>query len=131
MLDRMSEALVALYAPYCQGTARRQELDRALTLMVQGRLEGQRQLRPSGTRRFHFSWRAADSPLEPTEANLRFDGGSDLDQLEYNFELPTYRLVLWLMDWIAAGGSEGQAVDLPDSFWRWLILGIDPEAVAA
>lgn len=127
----MSEALVALYAPYCQGTARRQELDRALSLLTVGHLEGQRQLRPTGSRRFHLSWRPADSPLDPATATLRFEGGNEPEPLEYAFELPTYRLVLWLMDWIAAGGGSAQPVDLPDSFWRWLILGLDPEAVAA
>jgi len=127
----MSEALVALYAPYCQGMARRQHLQRALELLATGSLQGERHLRPSGARPFSLSWRAADSPLDPSAASLRFAGGPDLAAQEYNFELPTYRLVLWLMDWVAAGGSPSLPVDLPDSFWRWLILGLDPAAVAA
>jgi len=35
------------------------------------------------------------------------------------------------MDWVAAGGDPNTPVDLPDSFWRWLILGLDPAAAAA
>jgi len=122
---------VALYAPYCQGMARRQELQRALELLAAGSLQGARPLRPAGARPFSLSWRAADSPLDLSAASLRFAGGPDLAPPEYNFELPTYRLVLWLMDWVAAGGGPAQPVDLPDSFWRWLILGLDPAAVAA
>ena len=127
----MSEALVALYAPYCQGTTRRAELQRALDLMAAGTLQGMRSLRPSGARRFSLSWRAADSPLDFATAALQFEEAPGLPPQTYNFQLPTYRLVLWLMDWLAAGGAPGQPVDLPDSFWRWLILGLDPAAVAA
>jgi hypothetical protein len=127
----MSEALVALYAPYCQGMARRQELQRALELLAVGSLQGERRLRPSGARRFRLSWSAVSSPLEQSTASLRFEDGPDLEPLEYSFELPTFRLVLWLMDWLAAGGGPTQSADLPDSFWRWLILGLDPAAVAA
>ena len=127
----MSEALVALYAPYCQGTARRQHLQRALELLATGSLQGARQLRPTGARPFNLSWRAADSPLDPSAASLHFVDGPQLPAVDYSFELPTYRLVLWLMDWVAAGGSPSLPVDLPDSFWRWLILGLDPPAVAA
>lgn len=127
----MSEALVALYAPYCQGTARRQELQRALELLAAGSLQGERRLRPTGTRPFSLSWRAADSPLDLSAASLCFADLPDLAPQEYSFELPTYRLVLWLMDWVAAGGDSSQSADLPDSFWRWLILGLDPAAVAA
>ena len=127
----MSEALVALYAPYCQGMARQADLERALNLLAVGALQGERQLRPSGSRRFNLSWRHANSPLDPSQASLRFEDAVAGEPLEYSFELPTYRLVLWLMDWVAAGGQTGGAVDLPDSFWRWLILGLDPAAAAA
>lgn len=127
----MSEALVALYAPYCDGMARRQQLEQALTVLQAGSLIGERRLRPSGSRRFRFSWQAAASPLDRSPASLRFEDLPDQAPLDYSFELPTYRLVLWLMDWVAAGGGPGQPVDLSESFWRWLILGLDPAAVPA
>lgn len=126
----MSAALVALYAPYCDGAARRGDLERALALLAAGALEGERRLQPDGARRFQLSWSAPASPLESCAASLCVDLGEPGDEQCYSFELPAYRLVLWLMDWIAAGGP-GQRGDLPDSFWRWLILGLDPAAVAA
>jgi len=127
----MSEALVALYAPYCQGMARHQDLERALGLLATGTLLGERRLRPSGSRRFRMAWRPGPSPLDLAGVALQFEDGPDLPTLDYSFELPSYRLVLWLMDWVAAGGDPNTPVDLPDSFWRWLILGLDPSAAAA
>ena len=127
----MSEALVALYAPYCQGMARSQDLRAALALLSACSLVGERPLRPSGARRFRLSWQPGPSPLDLATAALQFEDGPGLPTLDYSFELQNYRLVLWLMDWVAAGGSADRPVDLPDSFWRWLILGLDPAAVAA
>jgi len=122
---------VALYAPYCHGMARRQDLEGALALLASGTLLGERHLRPSGSRRFRMTWRPGPSPLDQAGVALQFEDGPDLPTLDYSFELPNYRLVLWLMDWVAGGGSPSNPVDLPDSFWRWLILGLDPAAVAA
>ena len=49
---------------------------------------------------------------------------------DYSFDIPTHRLVLWLMDGLAAADGDAGVVDLPDSFWHWLILGLEPEAQA-
>jgi hypothetical protein len=127
----MSEALVALYAPYCQGTARRAELVQALELLAAGALEGARPLRPAGSRPFRLSWRAAASPLDRSAAQLQIAGAGDQPGHDYSFDVPTYQLVLWLMDGIAGRGESTQPLDLPESFWRWLILGLDPAAMAA
>lgn len=127
----MSKALVALYAPYCHGMARHQDLERALELLAVGSLRGERPLRPTGSRRFGMVWRPGPSPLDSSAVALQFEDGTDQPTLDYSFELPNYRLVLWLMDWVAAGGGPDHPVDLPDSFWRWMILGLDPAAVAA
>ena len=117
----MSEALVALYAPYCQGMARSQDLRAALALLSACSLVGERPLRPSGARRFRLSWQPGPSPLDLATAALQFEDGPGLPTLDYSFELQNYRLVLWLMDWVAAGGSADRPVDLPDSFWLSLI----------
>lgn len=122
---------MALYAPYCQGAERPAELARALALLAAGSLEGARPLRPAGERPFRLSWRAAASPLDRSAARLQIAAAADQPGHEYSFELPTYQLVLWLMDWIAGGGGLDQRGDLPESFWRWLILGLDPAALAA
>ena len=126
----MSQALVALFAPYCQGLARRRELERALELLNAGMLEGARRLRPEGVRPYQLQWQAAASPLDPARVNLRLADGAGQPLADYRFELPTHSLVLWLMDALAAADVGDGALDLPDSFWAWLILGIDPAAQA-
>ena len=127
----MSAALVALFAPYCEGVNRPEELSAALELMASGGLDGHRPLRPSGFRPFSLRWQPAVAPLEPAQVALRVASGSAEEQpVEYSFNLPTYQLVRWLMDWQAAGGASAQA-DLPASFWQWLLLGLDTNAVRA
>lgn len=127
--DWMSQAHVALYAPYCQGLTRQHELEQALDLLGRGVLEGQRPLRPSGSRPFQLQWQAGVSPLDPARVSLRIAVAPGDPGVDYTFEVPTHRLVLWLMDAQAAAAS-GAALDLPESFWVWLILGLPPEAEA-
>jgi hypothetical protein len=126
----MAQALVALYAPYCQGLTRQHDLERALDLLRVGVLEGERPLRPQGSRRFEFRWQAGSSPLDPAQACLRIAASTEQPGADYSFELPTHRLVLWLMDALAPVEASGAAPDLPESFWFWLILGQPPAAEA-
>jgi hypothetical protein len=123
----MSAALVALFAPYCEGVRRAAQLEQALALLASGGLQGQRPLRPQGQRPFELRWRAGIAPLEAAEVQLLVEGQPGAD---YSFDLPTHQLVLWLMDWLDAGGPAARA-DLPESFWRWLLLGLDPGAAAS
>tara|TARA_E500000331_G_scaffold201985_1_gene193894 strand:+ start:912 stop:1055 length:144 start_codon:yes stop_codon:yes gene_type:complete len=39
--------------------------------------------------------------------------------LTYTFDVSTHQLVDWLMDWPEFGGQG----DLPNRFWKWLLLG--------
>ena len=127
----MSAALVALFAPYCDGASRPAELAVALELMAGGVLDGQRLLRPSGFRPFSLRWQPGVAPLEPAQLALQVESGSaEEPPVQYSFSLPTYQLVRWLMEWQASGGASARA-DLPASFWQWLLLGIDPNAVRA
>lgn len=120
-------ALVALYAPYCDGVNRAARLERALELMARGRTSGRRALRPGGGHDFDFSWSAAGSPQELSSCILRFPA---LPEVSYTFSLPTYLLVLWLMDLLEAPQGPGTPPDLPESFWRWLLVGALPPAAA-
>lgn len=127
----MSAALVALFAPYCQGAADPAALAQGLQLLAQGSLQGQRPLRPAGQRQFVLRWQPGVAPLEPAQVQLSVQGvGLDRPVL-YNFQLPTHRLLHWLMAWQAAGGASGQPADLPETFWQWLILGLDAPALQA
>ena len=128
-----------LYAPYCQGLRRRPELEAALALLAAGELEGARRLRPAGRRRFRMRWQAAISPLDLMAVRLCFEGPPGQPPLEYSFQVASHRLVLWLMDrriQVEAGDADANLeadapVDLPESFWQWLILGVDPATAAA
>jgi len=125
----MSQARVALFAPYCQGLTRQPDLERALELLSTGGLQGQRPLRPAGVRPFQLQWQPGASPLDPAQLRLQVDAAPDCPGAEYSFQLPTHRLVLWLMDALASAPAGGP-LDLPESFWFWLILGQPPTAEA-
>ena len=89
----MSAALVALFAPYCQGAADPAALEQGLQLLKQGSLQGQRPLRPAGQRPFVLQWQPGVAPLEPAQVQLSVQGVG-LDQpVLYSFELPTHRLL--------------------------------------
>jgi len=119
----MSAALVALFAPYCQGAADPVALERGLQLLAQGSLQGQRP--------FVLQWQPGVAPLEPAQAQLSVEGVGLEQPVLYSFERPTHRLLHWLMAWQAAGGASGQPADLPEAFWHWLILGLDAQALQA
>jgi len=128
----MSAALVALFAPYCDGANRAELLEQALQLLARGALEGLRRLRPEGGHRFQLTWNAAPSPLELSACTLRFPA---TPEVHYSFDLPTHHLVHWLMDWLAQGGAQagpdGHPADLPASFWQWLLVGAIPPTAPA
>jgi len=127
----MSAALVALFAPYCQGAADPVALERGLQLLAEGSLQGQRLLRPAGQRPFVLQWQPGVAPLEPAEVQLSVQSVGLEQPVLYRFELPTHRLLQWLMAWQARGGAAGQPADLPEAFWQWLILGLDAQALQA
>jgi len=124
----MSAALVALFAPYCQGAARQGQLEQALELLQRQELQGLRRLRPEGERPFVLRWQAGVAPLEPAEVALEVAAPGGDGPVRYSFALPNQQLVRWLMDWLEAGGGPQQRADLPETFWQWLILGIEPTA---
>ncbi len=163
------EAQVALYAPYCEGLEKPQQLDQALEVLAAGRFNGSRRLKPDGNHPYELSWLHGDSPQEPCRCQLIFPA---FTSVTYQFSLPTAQLVLWLMEAFehragplprpagvqippppqpASGpyvpglpapalpppplpfGVPAQAadrnvgpLDLPDSFWCWLLVGVLP-----
>ena len=123
----MSAGLVALFAPYCQGSERPEGLEQALETLARGSCSGVRQLQPDGQRPFRLSWTAGVAPLEPAQLQLVVEADPSrpspaLPGATYSCSVATSALVLWLMD---RTGPEG-ARDLPDSFWQWLLLGLEP-----
>ena len=115
-------ALQALFAPYCGGLSRAADLEGALKLLQRQSVQGCRPVEGVAGHRYSLSWGAVRSPLEPVQCSLRFD---QHPHLIYDFEVDTHRLVTWLMDRTEPADGE---IDLPDSFWHWLLLGEDPSA---
>jgi hypothetical protein len=81
---------------------------------------GERRLEGDGSRPFTLRWHGEPAPLETLHCELHFP---ELSGVSYEFTLPAYRLVLWLM--------QRQDRQLPVSFWRWLLLGEVPRGSAA
>ena len=104
--------LVPLFAPYCGGMAKQSELLQALGSLAQGSWQGARQLEGGRTHPYRLEWQGESAPLEMLRCQLLFPA---LPELVYRFSLPAHQLVLWLVQ------SEGD--DLPQAFWRWLLLG--------
>jgi hypothetical protein len=103
-------ALVPLYAPYCGGIEPR--LEQALEVLRQGQWAGERQLQGGRSHPFVLRWQGGLAPLEQLQCELSFPQQAEI---LYSFAVVAHRLLAWLAD--AAG------TDLPESFWRWLILG--------
>jgi len=115
-------AQVALYAPYCNGISRETILDQALQLLAKGQVIGQRHIRFGEPHTFELRWQAGSSPLERSKCEMSFPG---IPEVLYSFNLPTHQLVLWLMDLIQTR-ADGVEPDLPENFWRWLLVGEIP-----
>lgn len=119
--------LVALYAPYCDGVKREAWLIQALDLLAIGEIEGVRRLRPDGEHPFLLRWRAGQAPQEISHCELSFPAAAELG---YSFDLPTHLLVRWLMDLLENCQPQpfgDPQPDLPEAFWRWLLLGERPQ----
>lgn len=110
-------ALVPLFTPYLASQAA--DLEPALVLLLEGRFSGERHLQNGRSHRYELRWSGAAAPTEPSRCELQFPG---LPAVHYSFTIPTQRLLAWL---VAVSGTPGPQ-DLPDSFWRWLILGEEP-----
>lgn len=113
-------ALVPLFAPYCKehDLAR---LEQGLARLQSGELKGSRPLLGGECRAFSLVWEGGLAPLEQLSCQLRF---AQLPQVDYNVELPAHRLLAWLLELSDQHGD----LDLPDAFWSWLILGVEPVA---
>ncbi|MEO1002555.1 MAG: type IV pilus biogenesis protein EbsA [Cyanobacteria bacterium J06638_7] len=104
--------LVPLFAPYCDGVSKRQALEAAVGQLLHGEWTGERRLESGQARPFSLRWQGELAPLESLRCALTFP---DLPSVHYDFTLPAYRLVQWLM--------QREQRQLPVSFWRWLLLG--------
>lgn len=113
------EPLVPLFAPYCGGVTQQLLLEGAVGQLLMGEWSGERRLERDGVRAFSLRWHGEPAPLETLRCELQFP---DLPAVRYEFTLPAYQLVLWLM--------QRHEHQLPVSFWRWLLLGERPRSAS-
>ncbi|TVS07779.1 MAG: hypothetical protein EA413_00335 [Cyanobium sp. PLM2.Bin73] len=116
----MLDPLVPLFAPYCGGVTQLLLLEAAVAQLLMGVWDGERRLERNGVRRFTLRWHGEPAPLETLRCELQFP---DLPAVRYEFTLPAYQLVLWLM--------QRHEHQLPVSFWRWLLLGERPRSASS
>ena len=88
-------ALLALFAPYCGGLAREQDLRSALHTLLAGKFQGIRPREGTDGHAFHLSWEGGHAPLENATCQLVLP---ETTFQPYRFELVTHQLVLWLKD---------------------------------
>jgi len=124
--DSVSDAaLLALFAPYCGGLAREQDLRFALQTLLAGEFRGSRPREGKEGHAFQLNWEGGHAPLEMATCQLVLTASR---AQPYRFELVTHQLVQWLMDCTVAEPEKG---DLPDAFWFWLLVGTDQEGGGA
>ena len=104
--------LVPLFAPYCGGIAQPIDLLKALGHLAQGSWQGVRQLEGGRSHPYRLEWQGESAPQEMLLCQLLFPA---MPELGYRFSLPAHQLVVWLVQ------IDGD--DLPQAFWRWLLLG--------
>ncbi|EDY39116.1 conserved hypothetical protein [Cyanobium sp. PCC 7001] len=110
------EPLIPLFAPYCGGVAQQNRLEEAVAVLMSGHWSGVRPLEGGRSHAFELHWSGEPAPLETLSLALRFPAHPSV---AYDFELPGYQLVRWLM--------QRHQQELPEAFWRWLLLGVPLE----
>ena len=109
-------AQLVLFAPYCGGISREQDLSSALQILGHGEWQGRRPVAGRDGYAYQLSWNGVAAPMERLDCRLRFPGHPEGD---VDFAVTTHQLVAWLMDRSPLQSSES---DLPDGFWHWLLL---------
>ena len=92
----MSDAAqLVLFAPYCGGVSREQDLSAALQILGRGALQGRRPVAGSDGHPYELRWNGVAAPMERLDCQLRFPGHPEGD---FDFAVTTHQLVVWLMD---------------------------------
>ena len=113
----MSDAAqLVLFAPYCGGVSRLQDLSAALQILGRGALQGRRPVAGSVGHPYELCWNGIAAPMERLDCQLRFPCHPEED---LDFAVTTHQLVVLLMDCSHLQPSEP---DLPNGFWQWLFI---------
>ncbi|HAC66246.1 MAG TPA: hypothetical protein DCF68_22600 [Cyanothece sp. UBA12306] len=107
---------VLIYQPYCP-KEKHKILPYALSLYVQGSVEGERRIEGGQSIPFVASWYVSNLPSELTRCNFIFDGKADFS---YEVTLLNYEFINYLVDAITIF-QESQSVDFTQAFYRKLL----------
>ena len=92
----MSDAAqLVLFAPYCGGVSREQDLSAALQILGLGALQGRRPVAGSDGHPYELRWNGVAAPMERLDCQFRFPGHPEGD---LDFSVTTHQLVVWMMD---------------------------------
>lgn len=118
--ERSAEHLIPLFAPYCGGLSSQTTLEDSINVLLRGEWWGERPLEGGRSHALALRWSGEPAPLELLHCQLRFPA---LPSVTYDFDLPAFELVHWLM--------LREQTALPEAFWRWLLMGIPINASPA
>ncbi|MEB3310108.1 MAG: hypothetical protein VKJ02_07715 [Snowella sp.] len=115
-LQPASKADVVVYQPYYHKD-KHKILPLAISLYIQGRLEGNRRIEGTDGIPFAASWYVSKLPSELTRCRIQFDGQAELS---YEMTILNAEFVDYLIEVININ-KEFNAVDFPQSFYRKLL----------
>ena len=104
-----------MFAPYCGGVSRQQDLSAALQILGRGALHGRRPV-AGRVDTLRTPLNSAVALMERLDFQLRFPGNPEGD---FDFAVTTHQLVVWLM---ICSPLEPSEPDLPNGFWKWLLI---------
>jgi len=108
---------VLLFQPYLPAGVKRETLPFALSLYLQGSLEGERYVDGGDGIPFVATWNVSDLPADLSRCRIMFQGDADLT---YEITLVNFEFVGFLVD-LLIHYKRSQKVDFPQDFYRRLL----------
>jgi len=108
---------VLLFQPYLPAGVKRETLPFALSLYLQGSLEGERYVDGGDGIPFVATWNVSDLPADLSRCRIMFQGDADLT---YEMTLVNFEFVGFLVD-LLIHYKRSQKVDFPQDFYRRLL----------
>jgi hypothetical protein len=117
---------VMLFQPFLPVGVKRETLPFALSLYLQGSLEGERYVDGGGGIPFVATWNVSDLPADLSRCRIMFEGNQDLT---YEMTLVNFEFVGFLVD-VLIHYKRSQKVDFPQDFYRRLLNVADDKKTA-
>ena len=117
---------VMLFQPFLPAGVKRETLPFALSLYLQGSLEGERYVDGGDGIPFVATWNVSDLPADLSRCRIMFQGDADLT---YEMTLVNFEFVGFLVD-VLIHYKRSQKVDFPQDFYRRLLNVADDKKTA-